>query len=109
MFSVPAAQRLNQSTTVEAEVSRLTKESSMQGLGVQHPTKEDLKKKAAATKVRLSLTTSDILPLCPLSGLFPSLTSLSDDTLLHNCTAEYQSQIFMCVCHERERAEVVLI
>ena len=53
MFSVPAAQRLNQSTTVEAEVSRLTKESSMQGLGVQPLTKEDLKKKAAATKVRL--------------------------------------------------------
>ena len=96
MFSVSAAQRLNQSTTVEAEVSRLTKESSMQGLGVQTPTKEDLKKKAAATKVRLSLTASDILLLCPLSGLFPSLTSLSDDTLPHNCTAEYQSQIFMC-------------
>ena len=44
-------QRLSQSTTVEAEVSRLTKENSLQALGTQPVTKEDLKKKAAATKV----------------------------------------------------------
>ncbi|XP_076466365.1 gamma-tubulin complex component 2-like isoform X2 [Babylonia areolata] len=45
-------QRLSQSTTVEAEVSRLTKENSLQALGNQHPsTKDDMKKKAAATKV----------------------------------------------------------
>ncbi|XP_070191427.1 gamma-tubulin complex component 2-like isoform X2 [Littorina saxatilis] len=44
-------QRLNQSTTVEAEVSRLTKENSLQALGNKPTTKEDIKKKAAATKV----------------------------------------------------------
>lgn len=41
-------QRLSQSTTVEAEVSRLTKESSLQGVG---SSKDDVKKKAATTKV----------------------------------------------------------
>ncbi|KAK7497177.1 hypothetical protein BaRGS_00011471 [Batillaria attramentaria] len=44
-------QRLSQSTTVEAEVSRLTKDSSLQGLGSSHSPKDDVKKKAAATKV----------------------------------------------------------
>ena len=53
---MPALQRLSQSTTVEAEVSRLTKESSMQGLGAQPVTKEDLRKKAAATKVYMYLS-----------------------------------------------------
>ncbi|KAL8599173.1 hypothetical protein ACOMHN_007889 [Nucella lapillus] len=45
-------QRLSQSTTVEAEVSRLTKESSLQALGTHSSAiKDDQKKKAAATKV----------------------------------------------------------
>ena len=39
------------------------------------------------------------LLLCPLSNLFSNLTSLSINTLLYNCTAEYLSQIFMCVLH----------
>lgn len=43
-------QRMSQSATVEAEVSCLTKESSLQGLALLH-SKDELKKKAAAAKV----------------------------------------------------------
>ena len=42
---------MSQNTTVEAEVSRLTKESSLQGLGPNASSKDDIKKRAAITKV----------------------------------------------------------
>ncbi|PVD28265.1 hypothetical protein C0Q70_10852 [Pomacea canaliculata] len=44
-------QRLNKSTILEAEVTRLTKESTLQAPGPQPLGKEEQKKKAAATKV----------------------------------------------------------
>jgi hypothetical protein len=41
---------------VEAEVARLTKESSLQGLGAQH-SKDDMKRKATTTKVSIDYRT----------------------------------------------------